>query len=147
MRFLKEATVMQELRRLYPFDEHGYFYDGECASLKSVALSDRVGLDRMIRVTRRYATQVGSEDLVGFTDHIAGWKGVQQAKRFVPVQIAVSELAEFIDRHIHFRNPERYSDNYYFTAGDLKWFAVFCHEGDWHLFSRQRAALSRLSLL
>jgi len=146
VQFLNEATVMRKLRRLYPFDNHGYFFDGECASLKSVTLSDRVGLDRMIRVTLRYARHAGLSELIGFNDRLVGWKGTRKPEKLAAVRLAPSELPDFIERHVYFRDPKRYSDNYYFTAEPLNWFAVFCHEGDWHLFSRQRAALSSLSL-
>ena len=146
MRFLNEQTVMRRVRAMYPFGKDGYFYDGKCGSLRSVRLSNRVGLKRILRVTLRYARHTGAEELIGFNDRIAGWRGVRKPKKFVPVQIAAEELAAFVERRIHFRDPEDYADNYYFTNEQLGWFAVFCHEGDWHLFSRQRSALSSLSL-
>jgi len=146
MRFLKEQAVMRRIRAMYPFDKDGYFYNGKCGSLKSISLSTRVGLERMIRVTVRYARQAGADDLIGFTDGLAGWRGTQKAKRFSPIEITVDELTAFVDRRLHFRDSDLYADNYYFTDSSLDWFAVFCHEGDWHLFSRRRLALSSLSL-
>ena len=146
MKYLSKNSLSRRLNAELPFDRDGYFYDGACAELRSVSLSSRVGLGRLIRVTARYARQVDSESLIGFTDQLAGWRGVPRVRKHSPVEISVGELESFIRRHVHFRDPKDYADNYYFADEGLNWFAVFCHEGDWHLFSRQRSSLSKLSL-
>lgn len=146
MVFVNSKELMGRLRVAYPFDESGYFFDGKCGSLPSVQLSQRVGIERIIRVTLRFALRVEATRLVGFTDHLAGWRAVPNSRKFAGVEVVTSEFKSFAHQHVYFRNPRNYADNYYFSDTALSWFAVFCHEGDWHLFSRHRRALSDLSL-
>ena len=146
MNYLQPNSLFRKLNDEFSFDRDGYFYNSKCSVLRSVWLSSRVGLDRLLRVTTRYARQVDSESLLVFTDHLAGWRGVSKGKKHFPVEISIDELGRFVNRHVHFRDPKGYADNYYFTDEHLSWFAVFCHEGDWHLFSRHRSVLSKLSL-
>ena len=146
VRFLGKAEVFEKLQCRFPFDMQAYFCDGRCSRLAERRLSERASLKRLVRVTERHISPARHESLIAFNDHIAGWRNVPRTKRFSPLVLdpAIS-IQEFIERHMHFRDPQRYEDNYYLTTPDFDWFINFCHHGDWHFYGRKPLA-SKMSL-
>jgi hypothetical protein len=146
MEFLRKAQVFDRLQALFPFSPSGYFYDGRCSALPERRLSARSSLQRLSRVTERLVALSSGAEILAFNDQISGWRDVPRARRFSPVALGTEcGVQEFIARHTDFRDSGGRTDNYYLTSRDFGWFAVFCHEGDWHLHGPRRV-VSELSL-
>ena len=132
MRYVRKAEFFARLRKRYPFDSR-YFYSGRVSRLPERRLSTRAGIDRLVRETLRVFTWPVPGAILAFNDGFAGWRGVPRRRRHDPLQLEPGfDLRAFLQEHVCFRDPDGYADNYYFTSPELKWFVVFCHEGDWH---------------
>jgi len=146
VRFLKKSEFFAKLQRRFPFDTHGYFYDGRCSRFSERRLSERASVKRLVRVTERHIASSPPETLLAFNDQIAGWRAVPRTRRFSPLALEPAlSIQELVEGHMHFRDPERYEDNYYLTTPALEWFINFCHHGDWHFYG-SKAVVGRLSL-
>jgi hypothetical protein len=146
VRFLKKSDFLPRLRRRFPFDTDGYFYDGRCSRLAERRLSERASVPRLVRVTERHIASSSPPSLIAFNDQIAGWRGVPRNRRFSPLVLDPPfSVREFVKGHMCFRDPRRFEDNYYLTTPTFDWFINFCHHGDWHFYGPKSAAL-KLSL-
>ncbi len=78
--------------------------------------------------------------LIAFPNSCLDWKEAQSTRKQSPIQIEdESELVDLVLNRIHFRDPQRYEDNYHITTPALDWFVVFCHHDDWHFFASNQA--------
>jgi hypothetical protein len=140
MRFLRKPEFFAALQRSQPYDPECYFYMGRCSRLPEARLSERAGIDRLLRATRRVFSLAGpSPFIVAFNDQHAGWRGVPRNRKYSPLEVpATFDVEDFVRKHLFFRDPRNRADNYYFADPEFSWFVIFCHHGCWHVHGAKR---------
>jgi hypothetical protein len=144
MELIAQRPLQQALKARYIVKNSGYFYNA-LDHLSTFDLSSRVSRLRLAEATRSAVRALaGRPPFTIFTDRLAGWRGANQ-RRWSPIQImSADEALCVIKERAFFRDAEGFADNYYLCDRSLRWFVVFCHHGDWHIFvdlsvTRQRA--------
>jgi hypothetical protein len=134
MELIAQRRVQQALRTRCTVANSGYFYNS-LDHLSSYDLSSRVSWLRLEDVTlSAIRALAGRSPFTIFTDRKAGWRGAKH-RRWSPIRItSAHEALCVIKERAFFRDPEGFADNYYLCDRSLRWFIVFCHHGDWHIF-------------
>lgn len=139
MKYLNKKSFEATLRHRFP--DHGGGWLCNCLEevfrCDSYTISSRAKLDTLIAKTQRIASALGSRyPLIAFPNGCAGWRAVPKNRRQSPIELSSpDDISELIRRHIYFRDPDRYEDNYHIADSSFRWIAVFCHHGDWHFFA------------
>jgi hypothetical protein len=135
MDFLSRKTFFTLLKRRYSVPRDQYFWDA-LDGLKAFGMPSRTSFRRLEAATldlEKFLEIKGPVFL--FADHIAGWAGLGERRRHSPLNVDDLKAAiAIIRQHAYFRDKDNFVDNYYICNSSFEWFAVFCHENDWHLF-------------
>jgi hypothetical protein len=142
MKFINKSEFWSQLKKHYPEYKGGWFYNclEDAFGCPSLDISNRAKLETLIKKTNSIPLILGSSyPLLAFPNGNAGWKNLSSSRSQSPISVSdENELADLITKHIYFRDANRYEDNYHITNQEFEWFAVFCHHGDWHLFTSKK---------
>jgi len=78
-----------------------------------------------------------------FHDGHSGWISYPRKIRGFQIE-SLGEIELLVSKHIYFRNPFHYDDNYNIIDTGGQWMITFGHENDWRVFHCEQREVERL---